>query len=277
MASDEADGERDAAAERHRAAVQEALDAYGDNRYPAGVLAVYGASSGGKITIVACIEASDGGRFARRGRGAARRSAPRTRAGPQVQPQQLLEWALAVRVTLVVPSGGGEATIKGVMKAAVHYYEDGNAALSSSKDAGDGDRAQRGGPGQGAAEGHRDEENGYQVRCCRGCAPRRVRGVDRRTACPGTGQEAINGNYNDMSEKTFKALHGGSCRDPLEVGLAEAADVQARGRDEPEELGRARPAPRGDASMWLASHAWAWHRTATSPVVTARAPWTRAP
>lgn len=143
-------------AEPYRAAVEKAMQMYAKDHYPNGVLTVYGSASGSTITLTSCIE------------------------DHKFSPQNFWngrwrsEWIYSF-------SPGGSGELKGVLRVQVHYYEDGNVQLVSSKDCKESFRA-------GSEESTAKEfvkmvetaENDYQ--------------------------SALVDNYKTMSQTTFKAL-----------------------------------------------------------------------
>lgn len=148
--------EPDRQAEPWRAAIDEAFRGYVKEHYPHGVSTVYGKSSGGSITITACIE------------------------DHQFQPQNFWngrwrsEWTFTFQ-------GSGSATVTGVLKVQVHYYEDGNVMLVSSKEVSEKlNITSENGTAKHFANLVEESESEYQ--------------------------KAISDNYGTMSDTTFKAL-----------------------------------------------------------------------
>jgi len=155
-ASDLKPHEGESAAEPWRRALEVEMTAYTADHYKNGACAVFGRASDGTITLVACIE------------------------DHQFQPKNFWNgrWRSQWTVTL---SPGGQAQLKGVLKVQVHYYEDGNVQLVSSKDAEEGAVVTT--ESQTAKEIVRlieTSENDYQTAICE--------------------------NYQTMSDTTFKAL-----------------------------------------------------------------------
>lgn len=110
-ATDEQPAKVDAGAEPWRSAIEASLTAYRDQHYKQGVVTVYGKSSGGNTTIIACIESH------------------------QYQPKNFWNGRLRSQWSVTFPeSGGGKAELTGVIKVQVHYYEDGNVQLVTSKE-----------------------------------------------------------------------------------------------------------------------------------------------
>lgn len=110
-ATEEQPAKVDAGAEPWRSAIEASLTAYRDQHYKQGVVTVYGKSSGGNTTIIACIESH------------------------QYQPKNFWNGRLRSQWSVTFPeSGGGKAELTGVIKVQVHYYEDGNVQLVTSKE-----------------------------------------------------------------------------------------------------------------------------------------------
>ncbi|OWF34687.1 F-actin-capping protein subunit alpha [Mizuhopecten yessoensis] len=109
-ASDYQDVEVDRTVEPWRSAIETALSAYRDQHYKYGVVSVYGSAQGGSITIIACIESH------------------------QFQPKNFWNGRWRSQWSLTFPSSGGKVDLTGVFKVQVHYYEDGNVQLVSSKE-----------------------------------------------------------------------------------------------------------------------------------------------
>lgn len=110
-ATEEQPAKVDAGAEPWRSAIEASLTAYRDQHYKQGVVTVYGKSSGGNTTIIACIESH------------------------QFQPKNFWNGRLRSQWSVTFPeSGGGKAELTGVIKVQVHYYEDGNVQLVTSKE-----------------------------------------------------------------------------------------------------------------------------------------------
>lgn len=149
--------EPDRTAEPWRAALDEELSAYVAAHYKHGASLVVGRTlESGAVSLVACIE------------------------DHQFQPKNYWNgrwrsvWSLTV-------GGGGPAELRGVLRVQVHYYEDGNVQLVSSKEV----RSPLVAIGEVAAAKEivklvLDAENSYQT--------------------------AISDNYKTMSDTTFKAL-----------------------------------------------------------------------
>ncbi|KAK5647742.1 hypothetical protein RI129_002634 [Pyrocoelia pectoralis] len=100
----------DSLAEPWRAAIDAEFMQYARNHYKDGVSSVYGRSQqGGIITVTACIE------------------------DHQFQPKNFWNgrWRSQWFVTL---NGNSTAEVRGILKVQVHYYEEGNVQLVSSKE-----------------------------------------------------------------------------------------------------------------------------------------------
>ncbi|KAH8416246.1 hypothetical protein KR222_011831 [Zaprionus bogoriensis] len=156
-ASDYQDQAADANAESWRAALDLETLAYTANHYRHGVSSVFGKSQGNQITLTICIE------------------------DHQFQPKNYWNgrWRSQWHVSFQV--GSGTADLKGVLKVQVHYYEDGNVQLVSSKDCRESVVVAN--EQQLAKEVIRlieEAENEYQL--------------------------AISENYQTMSDTTFKAM-----------------------------------------------------------------------
>lgn len=154
-ASDFAPWDYDGKVETWRHAFQTEFDVYRQNHFRQGVSSVFGKMDGGNLTLVACIE------------------------DHQFQPKNY--WNGRWRSTWVVNFNSGTADIRGILKVQVHYYEDGNVQLVSSKEVKESLTISN---EQQTAKDFcalvEDAENDYQ--------------------------SAISENYHTMSETTFKAL-----------------------------------------------------------------------
>jgi capping protein alpha len=102
--------EGDNGVESWRAALEIEFTKYAKDHYKHGVCSVFGKSQGTTITLTACIE------------------------DHQFQPKNFWNgrWRSQWSITFTVGSGSSE--LKGILKVQVHYYEDGNVQLVSSKD-----------------------------------------------------------------------------------------------------------------------------------------------
>ncbi|XP_014241287.1 F-actin-capping protein subunit alpha [Cimex lectularius] len=94
--------------EKWRAALETELDEYIANHYTKGTCSVFSKKEDGKISLVACIEAH------------------------LFQPKNC--WNGCWRSQWLVVFDSDTAQVKGVLKIQVHYYEDGNVQLVSSKE-----------------------------------------------------------------------------------------------------------------------------------------------
>ncbi|RMX46779.1 hypothetical protein pdam_00021036 [Pocillopora damicornis] len=97
-------------AEAWRAAVEESVTSYVREHYPHGVCTVYGTMSGGSIKLIVCIE------------------------DHQFQPQNFWNGRWRSEWSVSFQPSGGSVEVTGVLKVQVHYYEDGNVQLVSSKE-----------------------------------------------------------------------------------------------------------------------------------------------
>ncbi|XP_063707779.1 F-actin-capping protein subunit alpha [Culicoides brevitarsis] len=149
--------EVDALAEPWRAALDLEALAYTANHYRHGVCSVFGKSSGGQISLAICIE------------------------DHQFQPKNYWNGRWRSQWNVHFTPGTATGELKGVLKVQVHYYEDGNVQLVSSKECKESFAVSN--EQQTAKEIMKlikDEENDYQ--------------------------QAISDNYQTMSDTTFKAL-----------------------------------------------------------------------
>ncbi|KAH8372056.1 hypothetical protein KR093_009818 [Drosophila rubida] len=156
-ASDYQDLEADANAESWRAALDLETLAYTANHYRHGVSSVFGKSQGNQVTLTICIE------------------------DHQFQPKNYWNGRWRSQWHVSFQAGSGTAELKGVLKVQVHYYEDGNVQLVSSKDCRESVVVAN--EQQLAKEVIRlieEAENEYQL--------------------------AISENYQTMSDTTFKAM-----------------------------------------------------------------------
>eukprot|EP00118_Oscarella_pearsei_P024580 m.306350 g.306350 ORF g.306350 m.306350 type:complete len:314 (+) comp41171_c0_seq1:79-1020(+) len=144
-------------AEPYRRALDDVFQKYVANHYPEGVSTVYGKQSGGQITLIACLE------------------------DHKFSPRNFWNGRWRSEWTLTFSPGSGTAQLAGNIKIQVHYYEDGNVQLVSSKEVKEqitiGTEEKT---AQNIVKVVQKEENDYQT--------------------------ALNENYDTMSGTTFKAL-----------------------------------------------------------------------
>ncbi|CAM6031574.1 unnamed protein product [Sphagnum compactum] len=149
--------EPDQTAEPWRAALDLETVAYTANHYRHGVCSVFGKSSAGQISLAICIE------------------------DHQFQPKNYWNGRWRSQWNVHFTPGNSAGEVKGVLKVQVHYYEDGNVQLVSSKECKESLTATN--EQQTAKEIIRiikEAEHDYQ--------------------------SAISDNYQTMSDTTFKAL-----------------------------------------------------------------------
>lgn len=159
-ASDVQAANTDNAAEPWRAALEDALTAYVKDHYKYGVCSVYGSSTSGIVTLIACVESH------------------------QFQPQNFWNGRWRSQWTVVVDIGQKKAVVTGLLKVQVHYYEDGNVQLVSSKDLKDLKAIEK---------LESEEQMGNRVKTL-------IQTEENDY------QNAISENYTAMSDTTFKAL-----------------------------------------------------------------------
>jgi len=147
----------DAKVEPFRHALQACADAYMENHYSkSGVCTVFGRIESGHPQLTLCIESHG------------------------FQPKNF--WNGRWRSQWAVVIADKQAELKGLIKVQVHYYEDGNVQLVSSKDI-----------SRNVAIGSDAETTAKEV----------IRIIDEEES---NYQTAVHENYTTMSETTFKAL-----------------------------------------------------------------------
>ncbi|KAM7429189.1 F-actin-capping protein [Porites harrisoni] len=156
-ASNLADHDPNPTAEPWRSAIEESVTAYVRDHYPHGVCTVYGSSSGGTINITACIE------------------------DHQFQPQNFWNGRWRSEWSVSFQPSGGNVEVTGILKVQVHYYEDGNVQLVTTKEV----------------------KEDLKVTSEHGTAKHFLQIVDNSET---DYQRALSENYSTMSDTTFKAL-----------------------------------------------------------------------
>ncbi|XP_071438925.1 F-actin-capping protein subunit alpha [Hetaerina americana] len=147
--------EVDQVAEPWRAALETEFSSYTSSHYKHGVCSVFGRSQGNTITLIACIE------------------------DHQFEPKNY--WNGRWRSQWSVAFTSGSAELRGILKVQVHYYEDGNVQLVSSKDV------------KGSLIISSEQQTAKEF-------------VKRVEEAENEYQTAISDNYQTMSDTTFKAL-----------------------------------------------------------------------
>jgi len=142
-------------AEAWRKEIESAIKDYVKEHYPAGVSSVYGKQDGDDILITACIE------------------------DHKYSPENFWngKWRSEWKITI----SGGNASVTGVLKTQVHYYEDGNVQLVSQRDC-------------------KDEVSATNEKQLAEAVKKLVEKFEHEY------QAGVFDNYNTMSTTTFKAL-----------------------------------------------------------------------
>lgn len=158
-ATDYQNYDTDIAAEPWRSALDVETLAYTANHYRHGVCSVFGRAQGNQITLTICIE------------------------DHQFQPKNYWNgrWRSQWHIAFQPGSGSTATEIKGVLKVQVHYYEDGNVQLVSSKEC----------------------RESLVVTNEHATAKEVIRIIEE---AENEYQTAISENYQTMSDTTFKAL-----------------------------------------------------------------------
>jgi capping protein alpha len=151
--------EGDRKSEPWRSSLEAEFGNYVAQHYPHGAYSVFSRSSGSIVTLVACVE------------------------DHQFQPKNFWNgrWRSQWTVSFDPSSTGESVEVKGVIKVQVHYYEDGNVQLVSSKDV--------------KHNVHVSSESEF--------ASEFTRSVE---AAENEYHNALSENYQAMSDTTFKAL-----------------------------------------------------------------------
>ncbi|XP_023240976.1 F-actin-capping protein subunit alpha-like, partial [Centruroides sculpturatus] len=149
--------ESDMYIEPWRSALESLWITYTQDHYKHGTCSVFGTVQHGDIVLIACIE------------------------DHQFQPKNFWNGRWRSIWTITIPSGLGVADINGLVRVQVHYYEDGNVQLVSSKEIKDtitiSNEIQM---AKEFVQFVKDAENEYQI--------------------------SVSENYQTMSDATFKAL-----------------------------------------------------------------------
>ncbi|CAH0550007.1 unnamed protein product [Brassicogethes aeneus] len=147
----------DSAAEPWRAALDAEFIHYTRNHYKDGVSSVVSRNQGGVITLTACIE------------------------DHQFQPKNFWNGRWRSQWSILINSGAATAEVRGILKVQVHYYEEGNVQLVSTKEI----------------------KESISVTSEAQTAKEIVQLIE---TAENTYQTAISENYQTMSDTTFKAL-----------------------------------------------------------------------
>ncbi|KDR15521.1 F-actin-capping protein subunit alpha [Zootermopsis nevadensis] len=147
----------DATVEQWRSAIESELTTYTMDHYKNGVCSVFGKSHQSGSTVMACIE------------------------DHQFQPNNYWNGRWRSQWCITLPQGSTPTELRGILKVQVHYYEDGNVQLVSSKDVKENLTSTS--PAELAKEFVRQVETAESEYQC-----------------------AISENYQTMSDTTFKAL-----------------------------------------------------------------------
>lgn len=157
-ASDFRPAQVDQTAEPWRHELEKHYSTYVRSHYKQGQSTVYGMTNDGQITLIACTESH------------------------KFNPKNFWNGRWRSQWSVTFPqSGGGSAEIQGILKVQVHYYEDGNVQLVSSKEI--------------KESLHISSESATAKEFCKIVSE-----------AEHTYQTAIIENYQTMSDTTFKAL-----------------------------------------------------------------------
>ncbi|XP_031831359.1 F-actin-capping protein subunit alpha [Nomia melanderi] len=149
--------EPDPVAEPWRSALQDEITTYTQSHYRHGACSIFGKNQGGNITLTACIE------------------------DHQFQPKNFWNGRWRSVWTVSFSPSSGNAELRGSLKVQVHYYEDGNVQLVSSKEV----------------------KESLPISNEKQTAKELIRLVEESENLY---QTAISENYQTMSDTTFKAL-----------------------------------------------------------------------
>lgn len=158
-ASDHQPHDADAGAEPWRSALDAEIQQYTLNHYRHGVCSVFGKSSNGQVTLNVCME------------------------DHQFQPHNYCNgrWRSRWQVQFQPGVGSAQAELLGTLKVQVHYYEDGNVQLVTSKEC------------RESVIATNEQATAREI----------VRLIEE---AENEYQTAISANYQTMSDTTFKAL-----------------------------------------------------------------------